>query len=258
MEVFMADNVGTSKVKEVSKTEKVRQMVEADIPGEVLYTLEKGGKEFTYIPGWYVKQQANTIFGLGNWAYTCNWEQMKHIPLGNSSSGKMRGMYTVPVTMKIKIENEWVEFSDIGVGEYTGENNKETGLKGCVTDGLKRCMSNLGKRFGLELYKEDQEDQQNSKNSVRRGSQTSSNAGSGASSPTMKPNQVIPTCKDCGSDMALKKGRYGEFWGCTNYPTCKTTYQTSEVGVDGTYTPKRQEVHDKNMSENVDVDDLPF
>lgn len=28
-------------------------------------------------------------------------------------------------------------------------------------------------------------------------------------------------CEKCGSDMAIKRGRFGEFLGCTNYPTCK-------------------------------------
>ncbi len=29
-------------------------------------------------------------------------------------------------------------------------------------------------------------------------------------------------CPNCGLEMALKKGRFGEFWGCTGYPECKT------------------------------------
>ncbi len=30
-------------------------------------------------------------------------------------------------------------------------------------------------------------------------------------------------CSECGSEMKLKQGRYGMFWGCTNYPDCKNT-----------------------------------
>ena len=36
----------------------------------------------------------------------------------------------------------------------------------------------------------------------------------------------VPTdekCENCGSPMAIKFGRYGEFLACTNYPECKTT-----------------------------------
>lgn len=30
-------------------------------------------------------------------------------------------------------------------------------------------------------------------------------------------------CKKCGADMILKKGRYGDFYGCSNYPKCRYT-----------------------------------
>jgi len=30
-------------------------------------------------------------------------------------------------------------------------------------------------------------------------------------------------CTECGSPMLLKEGRFGKFWACSNYPTCKTT-----------------------------------
>ena len=35
-------------------------------------------------------------------------------------------------------------------------------------------------------------------------------------------------CEKCGSDMILKKGPYGEFYACINYPECKFTKQKSE------------------------------
>jgi DNA topoisomerase-1 len=31
----------------------------------------------------------------------------------------------------------------------------------------------------------------------------------------------VPKCELCGRDMALKKGRFGSFYGCTGYPECK-------------------------------------
>ncbi len=30
-------------------------------------------------------------------------------------------------------------------------------------------------------------------------------------------------CDECGSEMKLKHGEYGEFYGCTNFPECKCT-----------------------------------
>ncbi|MFB6357081.1 MAG: type I DNA topoisomerase [bacterium] len=32
-----------------------------------------------------------------------------------------------------------------------------------------------------------------------------------------------PDCPECGSEMNLRKGRWGKFWGCSNYPDCEGT-----------------------------------
>ncbi len=39
----------------------------------------------------------------------------------------------------------------------------------------------------------------------------------------MKEEFGSKKCSECGSEMKLKQGRYGMFWGCTNYPDCKNT-----------------------------------
>ncbi len=39
-------------------------------------------------------------------------------------------------------------------------------------------------------------------------------------------------CELCGKDMVIRKGRYGSFYACSDYPTCKFTKQkTVDVGV---------------------------
>ena len=39
-------------------------------------------------------------------------------------------------------------------------------------------------------------------------------------------------CELCGGDMVLRTGRYGSFYACANYPTCKNTKQkVTEIGV---------------------------
>lgn len=35
--------------------------------------------------------------------------------------------------------------------------------------------------------------------------------------------KVIPLCRQCGKQMKLRNGRYGEFWGCSGYPDCNYT-----------------------------------
>ena len=39
-------------------------------------------------------------------------------------------------------------------------------------------------------------------------------------------------CETCGSEMLVKKGRYGIFYACSDYPKCKFTKQkTTDIGV---------------------------
>ena len=39
-------------------------------------------------------------------------------------------------------------------------------------------------------------------------------------------------CEKCGSDMVVRNGRFGTFYACANYPTCKFTKQkVTEIGV---------------------------
>ncbi|MGH9801699.1 MAG: DNA topoisomerase, partial [Blastocatellia bacterium] len=38
------------------------------------------------------------------------------------------------------------------------------------------------------------------------------------------------TCENCGKQMTLKKGRFGQFLACTGYPDCKTTRKITKTG----------------------------
>jgi DNA topoisomerase-3 len=41
--------------------------------------------------------------------------------------------------------------------------------------------------------------------------------------PSLKTKSI--ECPDCGENMFLRKGKKGQFWGCSGYPTCKTVAQ---------------------------------
>lgn len=67
--------------------------------------------------------------------------------------------------------------------------------------------------------------------------------------------QETMECPDCGKPMQLRKGRFGDFWGCTGYPECKKIIDPKKKdqappdpefsmpcprpGCDGTVTAKR-------------------
>ncbi|HDS11844.1 MAG TPA: DNA topoisomerase I, partial [Candidatus Wirthbacteria bacterium] len=60
-------------------------------------------------------------------------------------------------------------------------------------------------------------------------------AGQEESESEIPPEQErSEACEQCGGKMILKKGRYGQFWGCGNYPECKNIqplHKAKEIGV---------------------------
>lgn len=52
---------------------------------------------------------------------------------------------------------------------------------------------------------------------------SSGDAATGENGAASGENQTeeVPACELCGREMALKKGRFGAFYGCTGYPECK-------------------------------------
>ena len=52
--------------------------------------------------------------------------------------------------------------------------------------------------------------------------------------PTEQKKTVVADfkCEKCGGDMVLRNGKFGSFYACINYPTCKFTKQrTKDIGV---------------------------
>lgn len=44
-------------------------------------------------------------------------------------------------------------------------------------------------------------------------------------------------CPDCGSPMVKRHGKYGDFYGCSNYPKCRHTEPITEAEKDGEAKP---------------------
>ncbi len=57
-----------------------------------------------------------------------------------------------------------------------------------------------------------------------------------ASQKSAKP--IGRSCPECGSELLLRKGRFGEFIACSGFPKCKYTEQINE---DGTSAPAKKE-----------------
>lgn len=50
---------------------------------------------------------------------------------------------------------------------------------------------------------------------------------------SMVPVGDSPACPNCGSIMHLKHGKYGDFWGCSNYPHCTGKVSTTDPKKEG-------------------------
>ena len=53
-----------------------------------------------------------------------------------------------------------------------------------------------------------------------------------------KPQETGEVCPECGSPLVIRKGRYGEFTACSNYPECKYVKKEEKVVVEVIDCPK--------------------
>lgn len=247
------------------KKETLEQLLSKPLPKNAIKQREGGrGIMLDYLEGWWVKQNANRIFGLGNWNFEPVWEYMKHIPLPDykNRKGEMKktGLYTIPAELTVTIGDKKVVKGNIGSTQYYGEESKEMAIKGCVTDALKRCFAAFGEQFGLLLYdKGDTVQPKTGGTTTSRGWPTQEEL---MKKYGMDTKQVAPKCPNCGNTMKIieRKDKSGIFWSCSNWRTknCKG-YNIDEVDIDGTITMKQSKPPAKiKNEEKVDVEDIPF
>jgi len=255
----------TTKVE--PKKETVGGKLNKPLPKKAIKQREGGrGKMLDYLEGWWVKQNANRIFGINNWSYEPLWESMKHIELpeykNRKGELKKTGLYTVFVKLIVTVGEKEIVKSDIGSTQYYGEESKEMAIKGCVTDALKRCFASFGEQFGLLLYDKGHSNQKQQK--VIHSSQIKSGSSQEElmTKYGMNTAQVTPKCPSCGAVMKIveRKDKTGIFWSCQNWRTkgCKG-YSIDEVDLDGTITMKGAKPKPApKKQEEVDGEDVPF
>lgn len=54
--------------------------------------------------------------------------------------------------------------------------------------------------------------------------------------------EEVPPCELCGREMALKKGRFGAFYGCTGYPECKNIRKIDKKSGEAVQKPQPVEL----------------
>ena len=114
----------------------------------------RGNRQYDYIEGHTVIDQANRIFGYGGWGYELAGDvSLRRIEKVDVRTGEVKVNYAYSAPVRVTV-NGAPSRTDIGfhvVTEETPEGH-ETAAKGAVTDGLKRALRSFGDRFGNGLY----------------------------------------------------------------------------------------------------------
>ena len=123
-------------------------------PGLVSRRDGRGNRQYDYIEGHTVIDQANAIFGYGGWGYElCGDVSLRRIEKVDVRTGEVKVNYAYSAPVRVSVVGAPPR-TDIGfhvVTEDTPEGH-ETAAKGAVTDGLKRALRSFGDRFGNGLY----------------------------------------------------------------------------------------------------------
>ncbi len=114
----------------------------------------RGNRQYDYIEGHTVIDQANKIFGYGGWGYELVGDvSLRRIEKVDVRTGEVKVNYAYSAPVRVTVTGAPPR-TDIGfhvVTEDTPEGH-ETAAKGAVTDGLKRALRSFGDRFGNGLY----------------------------------------------------------------------------------------------------------
>ncbi len=114
----------------------------------------RGNRQYDYIEGHTVIDQANRIFGYGGWGYELVGDvSLRRIEKVDVRTGEVKVNYAYSAPVRVSVVGAPPR-TDIGfhvVTEETPEGH-ETAAKGAVTDGLKRALRSFGDRFGNGLY----------------------------------------------------------------------------------------------------------
>ncbi len=114
----------------------------------------RGNRQYDYIEGHTVIDQANRIFGFGGWGYELVGDVgLRRIEKVDVRTGEVRVSFAYSAPVRVSVVGAPPR-TDIGfhiVAEDTPEGH-DTACKGAVTDGLKRALRSFGDRFGNGLY----------------------------------------------------------------------------------------------------------
>lgn len=143
-----------------SKTQN--QLLEDKLPKEAVASRTTSWGSVSYLPGWYVIECLNRVFGFDGWQGEVV-ELTETIPAHEFTSGDKTNYHcayrcTYRLTVKFETGNEIIR-EDTGAGNGIAKfahEAEESAQKEAVTDALKRAARTFGNRFGNALYDPNQ------------------------------------------------------------------------------------------------------
>lgn len=112
----------------------------------------QGGRQVSYIEGWWAISEANRIFGFDGWSRetvetNCVWQGDRVTEKGVQSAVSYTAKVRITVGDLIREGNG----AGSGFGKDIGEAH-ESAIKEAETDAMKRALMMFGNPFGLALY----------------------------------------------------------------------------------------------------------
>ena len=114
----------------------------------------RGGRVFDYLEGHVVIDQANKIFGHGGWGYEVVGDvTLRRIETVDAKTGEVTVSLAYSAPVRVTVAGA-LPRTDVGVHPVAEDtvDGHDTGIKGAVTDGMKRAFRSLGCQFGNSLY----------------------------------------------------------------------------------------------------------
>ena len=119
-----------------------------DVPRHQILARKERGRTMYYVDGRYVIDLLNKEFE-GHWS-----SEVTHLVCEEKRQDE-NGFWHVTFSSTVKLTTAYFTKQDVGTGSNIGKNLGQvldTAKKTAVTDGLKRCARQLGRRFGNCLY----------------------------------------------------------------------------------------------------------
>jgi DNA repair and recombination protein RAD52 len=124
------------------------------------------GKTLSYVEGWQVIEEANRIFGWGNWSRETVTIESLHDPVlindpDSPEKGKVVSAFFAKVRITVWSEDGQRSIVREGCGAARGfaktaGEAMEQAIKSAETDATKRALVTFGNAFGLALYDREQ------------------------------------------------------------------------------------------------------